>query len=76
LIKSANGLITPESIDIYPMIARNNEVMQDIQSTICVSIASSKPNEVLEPKRVYDFVINPCGAAFFEIHCSHKQSPL
>jgi len=58
------------------MISRNNEVMQEIQSSICVSMANSKPRLVLEPKKVYDFVINPCGAAFFEIQSSHKQSPL
>jgi len=31
---------------------------------------------MIEPKKVYDFQISPCGAVYFEIHAGGKPSPI
>ena len=58
------------------MIELNNKVLEQIQSSICLSMASAQQKIIIEPKKVYEFDISPCGAVFFEIHVAGKPSPI
>ena len=64
-----------QSLDINPIFAKNNEVLKDIQRSICLSLAKNQPRVTLEPKKIYDFTINPCGAVFFEVPVWGKKPP-
>ena len=54
-------------MDVKPIMAMNNKILNDYHHEINMSMTNGQPRIVMEPKKIQDLDIPPGGAVFFEI---------